>query len=353
LEKKLMRWLCCPLCKANLTLDVFEASSDEVMAGMLLCDGCDSTYPLIAGVPRMLTGEMQHDLWQQYPDFFRQYGSRFKDVQMGGVDQALQKKRQTQSRFGYEWIEFDNYACDNFSDFIKPLSDGFFLGKLGLDVGCGAGRHIRGASQLGAEVIGVDLSQAVDAAFQNNEEYPHVHIVQADVYRLPFNNNLFDFIYSLGVLHHLPEPEKAYHLLPAYLKPKGSFFIWLYAYMPRKVMLEALRMVAQRLSNKNIHRMAWLCNLIDYGLVINAYKLLSTLPLIGRIVEEKAPMRVAEYAGHGYHVSLTDWYDRLSAPITNYYKQTEMQQWLAGSTLSNQQLQAIGDSWWWLYGEAD
>lgn len=353
MKNKLLQWLCCPLCKSSLVPDVFEVSADEeVLEGMLQCSGCDCTYPVIAGVPRMLTGEMQCDLWYQYPDFFHQYGSRFRNIQTASSDQALQKKRLTQSRFGYEWTEFDDYSCENFSEFIKPLPDGFFAGKLGLDVGCGAGRHLMSAAQLGAEVIGVDISQAVDAAFEHNKHHQYVHVVQADVYCLPFNENLFGFIYSLGVLHHLPAPEKAYHLLPAYLKSKGSFFVWLYAYMPRKVMLESLRMIAQKLSNKNIHRMAWLCNLVDYGLLINLYKLLSILPLIGSAVKRKAPLRVVEYARHGYHISLTDWYDRLSAPITNYYKRDEMRQWLADSTLCNQQLQAIGDSWWWLYGEA-
>lgn len=348
-----MQWLCCPLCNASLTLDEFESFNGEVLAGVLLCSNCDSSYPVIAGVPRLLTGEMQSDLWQQYPDFFQQYGPRLVVAKTELIDQELHKKRQTQSRFGYEWIQFDDYACDNFSDFVEPLPEGFFSGKLGLDVGCGAGRHIMGASQRGAEVIGVDLSQAVDAAYHNNRDNSSAHIVQADAYHLPFKSETFDFIYSLGVLHHMPAPEKVYHQLPTYLKSKGSLFIWLYAYMPRKVLLELLRIVSQKLSNKNIHRMAWLCNIIDYGVVINSYKLLSKLPLIGRVVDRLAPLRVIEYAGHGYQISLTDWYDRLSAPITNYYRQAKMQEWLDNSPLNNQQLQAVGDSWWWLYGEAD
>lgn len=197
MQQKLMQWLCCPMCNASLRLDEFEASSGEVLEGALLCGDCDSSYPVIAGVPRLLVGEMQSDLWQQYPEFFHQYGSRFQGSQTTFVDQEIYKKRQTQSRFGYEWLQFDDYACDNFSDFVQPLPERFFSDKLGLDVGCGAGRHIMGASQLGAEVIGVDLSQAVDAAYRNNRDNHSVHIVQADVYRLPFEAGSFDFIYSL------------------------------------------------------------------------------------------------------------------------------------------------------------
>jgi len=135
------------------------------------------------------------------------------------------------------------------------------------------------------------------------------------------------------------------------LKTGGAFFVWLYAYAPRKVALEGLRFMAQRLSNENIRRLAWLCNLVDYGVVVNCYKLFRSVPGIGSIVERMTPSRVREYAGHGYRVSYTDWYDRLSAPITNYYKQGEMDGWLQRSGLSHTQLLPIEDSWWWLYGE--
>ena len=353
MQQKLMQWLCCPVCKSALELEALECSGDRVLDGILFCKKCDASYPVIAGVPRMLVGEIQNDLFQQYPDFFNKYASKFQNSGFTYSDQNIEKKRQTQSRFGYEWLQFDDYACDNFPEFIKPLPDGFFSRKLGLDVGCGAGRHIRGASQLGAEVIGIDLSQAVDAAYQNNLNNESIHIVQADVYQLPFQEGLFDFIYSLGVLHHLPEPEKAYYQLPLYLKKNGSLFVWLYAYMPRKVLLELLRNISQRLSNKNIHRMAWVCNMVDYGVVINLYKLFSNIPIVGKSIKKHAPLRVSEYAEYGYQISLTDWYDRLSAPITNYYKQDKMQAWLANSTLKNHQLEAVGDSWWWLYGEND
>lgn len=351
MRQNIMQWICCPSCGADLSLETFEAEGKEVLAGALHCAGCAGVYPIIGGVPRLLTGKLQSDLQPQYPDFFRRYGLD-PAAGHGEEDKELVSKRKTQSRFGYEWTRFDDYACDNFPDFVAPLPEHFFSGKLGLDVGCGAGRHIMRASQMGAEMIGVDVSQAVDAAYRNNAGDDNVHILQADVYHLPFRQAQFDFIYSLGVLHHLPAPEQAFHLLPAYLKPGGSLFVWLYAYMPRKMMLESLRIISQRLSNQGIHRMAWLCNLVDYGVFINLYKLLVKQPRIGRFFEHAAPLRVREYAGYGYQVSLTDWYDRLSAPITNYYTEEKMQQWLAHSSLGHTQLQAVGDSWWWLYGEA-
>ena len=254
-------------------------------------------------------------------------------------------------RFGYEWIKFYDYNCDNFNAFIAPLPNDFFKGKLGLDAGCGAGRHARQASEKGAEIVGIDFSRAVDVAHRNNAENVLIHIVQADIYHLPFKFYSFDFIYSLGVIHHLPDPWHGYETLIDFLRKNGALFIWLYAYSPRKVALEILRALSQRLSNANIKRMAYLCNLIDYGIFINTYRLIENLPFLEKLANRYFPSRIKEYANHGFRVGFADWFDRLAAPITNYYKEIEMQNWLKHSGLSNTKLLMEGDSWWWLYGE--
>jgi len=346
-----MQWLVCPACGGELDLKVFASHAEEIMEGELHCH-CGEWYPVIRGVPRLLLGEMRVDIPLLYPDFYHAHyqSADQRHDEKKPSDESIEQE--TKERFGYEWTYFSEYECENFEEFIEPLPKGFMQGKLGLDVGCGAGRHVYQASKLGAEMLAIDLSQAVDAAYRNNRDNPRGHIVQADLYHLPFRPGTFDFIYSLGVLHHLPQPEEGYRRIIPLLKPGGAFFAWLYAYALRKVALEGLRFVAQRLSNDNIRRFAWLCNLVDYGIVVNAYKLLRVIPGIGALVERLTPSRVREYAGHGYQVSYTDWYDRLSAPVTNYYKQGTMEGWLQRSGLSNTQLRPIGDSWWWLYGEA-
>jgi SAM-dependent methyltransferase len=231
------------------------------------------------------------------------------------------------------------------------LPAGFFEGKLGLDIGCGAGRHALHASQRGAEIIAIDLSQAVDAAQHNNYENTRVHVIQADIYNLPVKTGIFDFIYSLGVLHHLPEPENGYQALIPFLKKGGALVVWLYAFSFRKIALEILRAAAQRMSNNSIRRMAFVCNLIDYGIFINLFRLTQKVPVLRKWVKKYSPLRMIEYATHGFRISYTDWFDRLSAPITNYYKEDEMKLWLKRSRLCSTRLLLEGDSWWWLYGE--
>jgi SAM-dependent methyltransferase len=294
---------------------------------------------------------LRKDLPQQYPDYFQRYPNFADDPAIYPTNVTKVKVRATIDRFGYEWKHFSDYNADNFKQFIAPLPDNFFEGKIGLDVGCGAGRHVRQVSELGAEIVGIDLSHAVDAAHQNNADNELVHIVQADIHNLPFHHDVFHFVYSLGVLHHLPDPEKGFQILPPYLTTGGSLFVWVYVNTLRKVALEILRYFARPLSNENIRRFAYVCNLVDYGIFINLYRLIRKLPILGNLIERYSPLRVREYAEHGFQVAFVDWFDRLSAPITNYYKEDEMRNWLKCSGLNNTKLLLEGDSWWWLYGE--
>jgi SAM-dependent methyltransferase/uncharacterized protein YbaR (Trm112 family) len=350
MRERLLELLVCPSCGKQLTVNVALRKDVEIFEGTLSCH-CDHVFPIIRGVPRLLPKDLQHQLTLLYPDFFRRYSSLLKWTDDQDHDFPSEKKAETIDRFGYEWTYFADYQCDNFSAFIASLPEGFFTGRLGLDMGCGAGRHAGQAAKMGAEVVAVDLSQSVDAAYQNNKENENVHVVQADIYNLPFRRNTFQFIYSLGVLQHLPDPERGYLTLTPFLKDGGALFIWVYAYALRKVALEFLRALSQRLSNDNIRRMAYLCNLLDYGIFVNLYRLLAHSAIFSRLAERWFPQRFKEYAAHGYRVAYADWFDRLSAPITNYYKKEELITWLTRSELHNTRILPVNDSWWWLYGE--
>jgi SAM-dependent methyltransferase len=101
-------------------------------------------------------------------------------------------------------------------------------GKLILDAGVGAGRFADVLSRWGANVVGVDLSYAVEAAYQNLQDRPNVIIAQGDIGKLPFAPGTFDFIISIGVLHHTPDTKAYFKKLVPLLKPGGEICIWVY-----------------------------------------------------------------------------------------------------------------------------
>lgn len=81
----------------------------------------------------------------------------------------------------------------------------------------------------GGHIVGIDLSFAVDAAFKNMGLRQNVHLIQADIFKLPFKEEVFDYIFSIGVLHHTPDTKKAFQCLPKFLKKDGEIAIWVYS----------------------------------------------------------------------------------------------------------------------------
>lgn len=205
----------CPVCKSPL-------SNAE---GGLHCSGCGRHFPEVRGVLRFVEE-------QNYAD-----------------------------SFGYQWHRFQrtqlDHAGTNFSeqDFVEKtgLQPEDLKGKLVLDVGCGMGRFAEVATRWGARVVGIDLSAAAEVAAKNLSNRKFVAF-QADVFALPFAAESFDCIYSMGVLHHTPDCEKAVKTLPQYLRPGGTLAVWLYSgYNKWYRFSDQWRKITHRMSPRTLH----------------------------------------------------------------------------------------------------
>ena len=143
-------------------------------------------------------------------------------------------------------------------------------------------------------MVGVDLSFAVDAAYGNVGKRENVHIVQADLFRLPFPEGTFDAMYSLGVLHHTPDTKKAFDAVVPYLRPGGEFAVFLYAYGHYSYFSDLWRKVTTRVPYRILYYLTSLSIPLYY-----LYK----LPFVGigaplPFPHEPASRSPMEMAGH-------------------------------------------------------
>jgi uncharacterized protein len=60
MKQDIMDILCCPTCKADLTLDIKKREGDEIILGTLTCTKCHEEYPIEDGIPNLLPHE-KHD----------------------------------------------------------------------------------------------------------------------------------------------------------------------------------------------------------------------------------------------------------------------------------------------------
>ncbi|WP_337176799.1 methyltransferase domain-containing protein [Paludisphaera sp.] len=173
-----------PRSKSPLRVD-----GDAVVSG----DGAER-YPIVGGVPR-LAGEA-------YVGSFGRQWNRY-DVARTEEDEAT-----FEAKTG-----------------VAPRD---LAGKLVLDAGCGGGRYARVLGDAGAKVLGVDLSSAVDKASELCRDLPNVQIVQGDLLDPPVAEGAFDMVFSIGVLHHSPDPRRAFAEIAKRVKPGGRLAVWLY-----------------------------------------------------------------------------------------------------------------------------
>jgi SAM-dependent methyltransferase len=183
-------------------------------------------------------------------------GRRFPEVR--GVLRFVDSGSYADS-FGYQWQAFDRTQLNPPAsewDFVKKtgLRPAELKDKLVLDVGCGMGRFAEVATRWGARVVGIDLSSAAEVAARNLADREFIAL-QADVFALPFAPESFDVIYSVGVLHHTPDCERAFKVLPQFLKPGGKIAVWLYSgYNNWHRFSDQYRKVTHRMSPRTLHR---------------------------------------------------------------------------------------------------
>lgn len=354
MKKNLLQLIVCPLCSKHLTSESFdEQPSGEIANGLLSCE-CGASYPIIDRIPRLLPTELQSMLWEMHPEFYRNYKERLPaDVLPRGgnqaeksdrqEDHALMKQRETARSFGYEWQNFSEILPDyesNFRWYFEGFKPESFENKIVLDAGCGTGRHTYYMAQRAREVVAMDLSQAIEVAARNNRDKTNIHFIQADIYHPPFRPDTFDFIYSLGVLHHLPNPENGFRSLFKLLKTDGFMNIYLYWNLEGEAawrrsllrLVEGARRITTRMPHALLKKISWVVAasfelaFVRPARIMERFEL--TRPLAGRVP-------LGHYRKYSFRVLYTDQFDRFSAPIENRYSRAEVAEWFERAGLKD------------------
>lgn len=286
--------------------------------GTLSCSGCAEHYPVIAGSPRMLTPEHRQRLHTAYP-LAAETLSRHTGPPAQRPDAEVTVKQLTADSFAYEWEQFGSLReewAKNFADYMRPHTVQSLSGKEVLDVGTGSGRHSFHAARAGASVVAVDLGASIDIARRNLQ--PQVLTVQADAEALPFAAESFDLVMSIGVLHHLPDPDRALRSIVQYARPGGHVHVYLY-WVPqqrwhRSVLdiVTAMRRVTVQVPHQVLHVLCYPLAATLLVAFVAPYRALRRRPRGRRLA---AGMPLKTYADYPFSVLVNDQFDRFSAPL--------------------------------------
>jgi len=328
LKLGLLRLLVCPTCQHPFHLQAEESDGDELLRAWLACRGCGARYPVVGGIPRILPPAL------------------------------IEEQTRTAEAFGWEWTHFSRLHgarlyIEQFLDWIAPLSIDDVRGKTILDGGCGMGRFAAACSDLGAkEVVAVDISDAVEAAHQNTRHLPNVHIVQADIYNLPLRKDAgdFDFAFSIGVLHHLPDPEEGFCSLVRHLKPGGTMAAWVYGYENNEWLVHYVNPIRLWITSRLPHPL--LC-MLSFAIALPLHLVLKLVYAPVDRIRSFAPARswlpykyffwLSRFVfRHTHHVI----FDHLVAPKADYLKRDEFAAWFDHAGLVSATLTARNENSW-------
>jgi SAM-dependent methyltransferase len=253
---------------------------------------------------------------------------------------ANSEQEKTADAFGYQWTHFtqmhDTFKAQ-FLDWVFPIPESFFKDKIVLDAGCGIGRHMFYAAEFGArEIIGLDISEAAETCHNNfAKNHPRAHVVQADLTKPPFPLNTFDFVYSIGVLHHTPQPETGFQALVKTVKRGGTMFAWVYGHENNGIIhyfIDPLRKnITTHMPYQVLRVFAFILAVILHAMLKLVYRPLNKLGL------KFLPYNDYFYqlSGFNFDANYTIVFDHLVPTIAFYIKQEDFRAWFERAKLKD------------------
>ncbi len=210
----LVEHLRCPESGAPLRLVDARAAEgrDEIVSGRLASpEGRE--YAIAGGVPVLLD-----------PDDFAPGQGQTRDSFSEKWRRAPGYREDTKPHYVRWYLErYGHGDLDGLRRFLEPK-------RRILDAGTGHGRDSEMYAQQApqAQVFGVDLSDGIHLAYAHLGHLPNLHLVQADLTRLPFAPGFFDFVACDQVIHHTPDTRRSFTALLRHLAPGGHLAVYVY-----------------------------------------------------------------------------------------------------------------------------
>lgn len=251
---------------------------------------------------------------------------------------------QTVRGFGHEWKAFDQNKVD--SSELQSIRDLYFSifpwdqidskNAVGADFGCGSGRWARLVAPRVKHLHLVDASaDAIDVAKRNLSEIKNVSFRCSSIENCGLADSSLDFAFSLGVLHHVPDAEKALRSIVQTLRPGAPFLVYLYYKLDGKpVWYKGLWKVSD-LMRRAICRTPFRIRLMLSQLVaLSVYFPLARLAhLLDQVGLLSNSFPLAFYRNRSFYIMQNDALDRLGTRLERRYSKEEVAELLTSAGL--------------------
>ena len=246
--------------------------------------------------------------------------------------------------FGAEWEKFYNFTDED----INQVGNEYFgfLSKdvinentYMLDVGCGTGRWSKYMSSRVKFIEAIDPSKAIFFADKLLKNVNNIRLSIAASDRLPFEDNTFDFVMSVGVLHHIPDTQKAIIDCVSKVKSGGYFYVYLYYAFDNKGALfksifalsDIIRKIVSKLPEKI---KVFTCDVLAFTIYMPLILLGRLFNLIGlKSLAKKIPL--SDYQNKSLFIIRNDSLDRFGTSLEQRFTKVQIREMLTKAGLEN------------------
>jgi SAM-dependent methyltransferase len=244
------------------------------------------------------------------------------------------------------------YTAEQFRDWMAPVTPESLADQEVLELGFGNGsllHHLAAAEPR--RLVGVELADTFEQTRRNLAHVPPevLELRRGDLTRVDLGP--FDFVYCIGVLHHLQDPRAGFDAVLRHTRPGGRFHCWVYAHEGNRairIFLDPLRRLTARLP-------WWLTKYgVALPLSLPFFAYARTLAMLCRSnlrgPVERLPLAhyclwIAPRAFHFFHHVA---FDQLVARQTRYLRQETVSAWLEDERIDVESVYLIlrnGNSW--------
>src|SRR5438552_10498696 len=310
-----LKFIVCPNCAGDLILssDAPRPAEDgHILTGNLACRACASRFAIRNGVPILLPANL------------------------------ASVKLETASRFAEEWTRWSDlrdYYEQEFFDWVAPLTPKDFKDQLVFEGGCGKGRHTAIVAGHGAKaIVSLDLGESAFVAFAHTRKFPNAHVVIGDLLHPPVRP-VFDLAFSVGVLHHLPDPATGAAAVASVVRDRGRVVYWVYGRENNEWITRFVDPVRRTLTSKIPSEPLRALSAVPAAVIWAAIKLFYAPGPDG-----KGPKSLpyGQYFSSMYDFPFDELlsivFDQLVTPVAYYLPRAEVERWFEGPGFADMQI---------------
>ena len=228
--------------------------------------------------------------------------------------------------FGEQFDKFSSFENDKYwadLDHLKDLLGNTFSfleikDKIIAEIGCGNGRIVHMLQKLNpSKTHVVEPSKSIEIVKKNNINYHNINYHNIDGANFMLEEKC-DYIFSLGVIHHIKKPDDVIKNIFYHLKEKGIFVCSVYAKEKNTVLIFLLKILGftKKIDDKYVFMLsfffntmlvpyAYLCKVLPFELPMKKY-------LIERFMKNNFKNRT--------HII----FDQLNPEYAKFYKKEEI-----------------------------